>query len=58
MAKILRCKDVGIDCDFEVRATTEEEIMQRAVEHAQTMHGMREIPPEVVAKVRAAIHDE
>ena len=58
MAKVLRCKDVGMDCDFEVRATTEAEILQRAAEHAQTAHGMREIPQEVVAKVRAAIRDD
>ena len=58
MAKALRCKDVGMDCDFEVRATTEAEILQRAAEHAQTAHGMREIPQEVVAKVRAAIRDD
>jgi predicted small metal-binding protein len=47
-----------MDCDFEVRATTEAEILQRAAEHAQTAHGMREIPQEVVAKVRAAIRDD
>jgi predicted small metal-binding protein len=58
MAKVLRCRDVGMDCDFEVRATTEAEILQRAAEHAQTAHGMREVPEEVVAKVRAAIRDE
>jgi predicted small metal-binding protein len=58
MAKVLRCKDVGMDCDFEVRAVTEEEILQRAAEHALTEHGMKEIPQEVVAKVRAAIRDE
>jgi len=58
MAKILRCRDVGIDCDFEVRATTEEEILKKAAEHAQAVHNMKEIPEEVVEKVRAAIHDE
>ncbi|HSF32203.1 MAG TPA: DUF1059 domain-containing protein [Candidatus Tectomicrobia bacterium] len=58
MAKVLRCKDVGMDCDFEVRATTEDEILRQAGEHAHTAHGMKEIPPEVVAKVRAAIRDE
>jgi predicted small metal-binding protein len=58
MAKVLRCRDVGMDCDFEVRATTEEEILQKAAEHAQTAHGMKEIPPEVVTEVRAAIRDE
>jgi len=25
MAKVLRCKDVGTDCDFEVRAETKED---------------------------------
>jgi predicted small metal-binding protein len=58
MAKVLRCRDVGMDCDFEVRATTEEEILQKAAEHAQTAHNMKEIPPEVVTNVRAAIRDE
>jgi predicted small metal-binding protein len=58
MAKVLRCRDVGMDCDFEVRATTEEEILQKAAEHAQSAHGMKEIPPEVVTEVRAAIRDE
>jgi predicted small metal-binding protein len=58
MAKVLRCKDVGIECDFEVRAITEEEIVQQAAEHAQTAHGLKDIPPEVVAKIRAAIRDE
>jgi predicted small metal-binding protein len=44
MAKVLRCRDAGMSCDFEVRATTEEEILPRAAEHAQTVHGMKEIP--------------
>jgi predicted small metal-binding protein len=47
-----------MDCDVEVRAETEEEILQRAAEHAQSAHGMQEIPQDVVAKVRAAIRDE
>ena len=58
MAKILRCKDVGMDCDFVARAETEEEILKKAAEHAETTHNMKEIPEEVLAKVRAAILDE
>jgi len=58
MAKVLRCKDVGMDCKFEVHGETEEELLKKAVEHAQTVHNMKEIPKEVVEKVRAAIHDE
>lgn len=58
MAKVLRCRDLGMDCDFVIRARTEEEVMQQAAAHAQTVHNMKDIPPEVVAKARAAIRDE
>jgi predicted small metal-binding protein len=58
MAKVLRCRDVGLDCVGELRATTEEEILRQAAEHAQTVHQMQEMPPEVWAHVRAAIRDE
>jgi len=58
MAKMLRCRDVGMDCDFEARAETEEEILKKAAAHAQTVHNMKDIPKEVLEKVRAAIRDE
>ena len=58
MAKVLRCRDVGFDCDFEIRAETEGEILKKAAEHAQTTHNMKEITEEIVEKVRAAIRDE
>ena len=58
MAKVLHCKDVGMDCDFVARAETEQEILQQAVIHAQATHGMHDIPPEIVAKVRSVIYEE
>jgi predicted small metal-binding protein len=58
MAKVLRCRDVGMECDYTAHGETEEEIMQQAAEHVRTVHGMEEAPPEVVEKVRAAIHEE
>ena len=58
MAKVLKCKDVGMDCDFVARADTEEEVLKLAAEHAAPAHGMTEMSDDVIAKVRAAIHDE
>jgi len=57
MAKMLRCRDVGVDCDHVIRAETEEELMSKCAEHAKTAHGMTEISPELVAKVKSAIKD-
>lgn len=57
MAKVLRCRDVGADCDFEVRAETEEEILQAAAEHARADHGM-EVNDQLAAAVKGAIKEE
>jgi len=51
----LRCRDVGLNCDFEARGTTEEEVLQKAVVHARNVHELTEVPPELATKVRAAI---
>lgn len=55
MAKQLRCRDVGLNCDFEARGNTEEDVLQQASTHARTAHQITEMPPELAAKVRAAI---
>lgn len=57
MTKILECKDIVAGCDFVARAESEDEILQKAAEHAQTAHGITEINEELVAKVRGCIRD-
>lgn len=57
MAKEYTCRDVGVDCDWQARGNTIEEVLQKIAEHAKSAHGMNEIPPELVAKVQAAIRD-
>ncbi len=56
--KVVHCRDVGFDCDGVIRAETEQEILKQAAEHAQKAHNLKEITPEVVEKVRAAIREE
>lgn len=58
MAKVLTCREVGMDCDFVARGNSEEEIMVQAAAHAHKDHGFESIPPEVIEKVKAAIRDE
>ena len=57
MAKAISCRDVGVDCDFEARANSVEDLMKQCAEHARSAHGMTEIPPELVAKVQGAIRE-
>ncbi len=56
--KVLFCRDVGFDCDGVLRAETEQEILTQAAQHAQEVHNLTEITPEVVEKIRAAIREE
>jgi predicted small metal-binding protein len=58
MSKVMKCRDVGMNCDFEARGASEEEILQKAAEHAKSAHGIEQIPPELASKVRSVIHEE
>ena len=55
--KVLRCRDVGFDCDGVIRAQSEEEVLYQAAEHAQTVHGVQ-VTPELAAQVQRQIRDE
>jgi len=55
--KSLSCKDVGMNCDFQCRGATEKEVLQKAAKHAAEVHGMKDIPKEKLAAVKAAIRD-
>ena len=58
MTLVLRCKDVGFDCDGIVRAESEEELLKQVVEHANTVHGVEEVSGEMVEKVKSVIQTE
>jgi len=58
MAKVVRCRDVGFDCDGVVRAETEEEVLKQVAAHAKAVHDLETVSEEVIAKVRQVMHDE
>ncbi len=57
MAKVLRCRDLGLNCPKEIRADTEEELLKIAAQHAEKDHGIAasSISPSMLAMVKAAI---
>jgi predicted small metal-binding protein len=56
--KTLRCRDVRMDCDFEARGSSEDDVMRQAAAHAQRTHGVQELTPELADRVRRAIRSE
>ena len=58
MEKILECAkvDPSSGCQFVARGETEEMILQKVVVHAKE-HGISEVTPELIERVKANIHD-
>ncbi len=43
MGKMLRCKDISVDCAFLAQGKTEEEVLKKAAEHARKDHGIKKV---------------
>jgi len=43
LEKVIRCRDVGFDCNGVIKAKTETEALALAAEHAKAVHGVKEI---------------
>lgn len=56
--KVLKCRDVGVDCDEVITGNSEAEILQKAAAHAKGCHQGVRITPELQTKLKAAIKEE
>ncbi|HEY3277522.1 MAG TPA: DUF1059 domain-containing protein [Syntrophorhabdaceae bacterium] len=58
MAKIVECAkvDPSSGCKEVMRGETEEEVLRKVAEHARE-HGIREVTPELIERVKANIRD-
>jgi len=57
MAKVyvINCREVGVDCDFEARAATVDEVLQQCADHAINAHQMKAFGPELYTKMRRCL---
>jgi predicted small metal-binding protein len=58
MSKIIECNkvDPSSGCNYVVRGKDEAEVLLNAAKHAKE-HGIHEVTPEMMKKVKAAIRD-
>jgi predicted small metal-binding protein len=55
MVKTFRCVDLGLPCQFEMKAEGEMELMKGIEGHVRTIHAMNPNLPEVKEKLKKAI---
>ena len=53
--KQFRCGDVVLGCEWVARNEDEQALFAEISSHARDAHGMDEVPPEVVDKIRTVI---
>lgn len=54
--KTLRCRDAGFDCDQQIQAPTEEEVLSQAAAHARKVHNVN-VTPEMAQQIKKLIKD-
>jgi predicted small metal-binding protein len=54
-SKHIACARIVPECSFTANAATEDELLQKVAAHAAHAHGVTEVTPELLAKVKAAI---
>lgn len=52
--RVLRCRDMGMDCDAVITGASDEEVLQKAAAHAATAHKMQ-ATPEMAAQAKRLI---
>ena len=57
MAKVysINCRDAGVDCDFETRGASMEEVLQACADHGMAEHGMKGFGPELYSKMQHCV---
>jgi len=55
--KVVRCRDVGFDCNGVVKAENETELLSKVAAHAKEVHNVQEITEEMVKKIKSVIHE-
>ena len=52
---LISCRDAGVDCDFEARGSSIDEVMQLCADHAIREHNMKAFGPELYLKMQRCV---
>jgi predicted small metal-binding protein len=57
MEKLLRCRNLGLDCDFEACGETVEETLKTTTDRVRAIHGLRDISEKDLSRARETIQN-
>lgn len=50
-----KCKDIGLECPFEVSALTKGGLIRKISKHTSEVHQLGEVPADMMQKIEKAI---
>jgi predicted small metal-binding protein len=51
----VKCGDLGMDCFFEVKGTTEQELIRNLIEHMESEHNIPVLTADVLFRIKKGI---
>jgi predicted small metal-binding protein len=57
MMKSFKCRDMDMNCDFQVEGRSEDEVMNKVSDHARTRHSDISLTDQIRNKIRSVIRD-
>ncbi len=55
--KTLSCRDVGVDCDYQAKGKTVDEVLRKTAEHAKKDHHIDKVTKEYLDSWRKKVHE-
>ena len=52
---LINCRDAGVNCDFQARGSSIDEVMQLCAEHGIQEHNMKGFGPELYLKMQRCV---
>ena len=56
--KVLSCRDIGVDCGYQARGRSVDEVLAKATEHAKKDHNIKKVTKDYLDSWKKKIHDE
>ena len=50
-----KCRDIGMDCNFETSAPNEADLEKKIAEHARSAHGIQSLDKDMWMKIKKVI---
>ena len=53
----VKCRDLGMDCSFEAKGTTEQDIIRQLIEHIESVHDIPVLTADALFRIKKEVKE-